>query len=83
MELTLSSFFTQTSPTSLIEIFKGLFTRWGGLSLSYRPLLFGGVWDVRDFTSFGRSSRLELSSKKLFLEISQNSQENTCARVSF
>ena len=30
-----------------------------------------------------RSSRPELFCKKLFLEISQNSQENTCARASF
>ena len=31
----------------------------------------------------GRSSRPDVFCKKLFLEISQNSQENTCARVSF
>ena len=30
-----------------------------------------------------RSSRLEVFCKKLFLKISQNSQENTCVRVSF
>ena len=30
-----------------------------------------------------RSSRLKVYCKKVFLEISQNSQENTCARVSF
>ena len=30
-----------------------------------------------------RSSYLTCSIKKVFLEISQNSQENTCARVSF
>ena len=30
-----------------------------------------------------RSGRLEVSRKKVLLEISQNSQENTCARVSF
>ena len=30
-----------------------------------------------------RSSRLEVFCKKMFLEISKNSQENTCARVSF
>ena len=30
-----------------------------------------------------RNSSPEVSLKKLFLEISQNSQENTCARVSF
>ena len=30
-----------------------------------------------------RSSRLELFYKKVFLEISENSQENACARVSF
>ena len=30
-----------------------------------------------------RSSRPEVFCKKVFLEISQNSQENTCARVSF
>ena len=30
-----------------------------------------------------RSSRPELFCKKLFLEISQNSQENTCDRASF
>ena len=32
---------------------------------------------------FFRSSRLEVFVKKLLLETSQNSQENTCARVSF
>ena len=30
-----------------------------------------------------KSSRAEVSGKKVFLNISQNSQENTCARVSF
>ena len=30
-----------------------------------------------------RSSQPEVLLKKVFLEISQNSQENTCARVSF
>ena len=30
-----------------------------------------------------RSSRAEVFFKKVFLEIAQNSQENTCARVSF
>ena len=30
-----------------------------------------------------RSSRSEVFCKKVFLEISKNSQENTCARVSF
>ena len=30
-----------------------------------------------------RSSRPEVFSEKAFLEISQNSQENTCARASF
>ena len=30
-----------------------------------------------------RSSHWKCSPKKMFLEISQNSQENTCARVSF
>ena len=30
-----------------------------------------------------RSSRPEVVCKKVFLEISQNSQENSCARVSF
>ena len=30
-----------------------------------------------------RSIRLEVFCKKMFLEISQNSQENTCARVFF
>ena len=30
-----------------------------------------------------RSSRLELFYKKVFLEISENSQENACARVTF
>ena len=30
-----------------------------------------------------KSSRLEVSVKKIFLKILQNSQENTCARVSF
>ena len=30
-----------------------------------------------------RSSRPDVFCKKVFLEISQNSQKNTCARVSF
>ena len=33
--------------------------------------------------SLNRSSHYRCSVKKVFLEISQNSQENTCARVSF
>ena len=37
---------------------------------------FGIPWETR-------SSRPELSVKKVFLEILQNSQENTCAKVSF
>ena len=41
--------------------------------------------DIMLIKSYGntrcRSSRPEVSVKKLFLEISQNSQENTCASV--
>ena len=33
--------------------------------------------------SLSRSSRSEVFCKKVLLEISQNSQENTCTRVSF
>ena len=33
--------------------------------------------------NLSRSSRPEVFYKKVLLEISQNSQENTCARVSF
>ena len=36
-----------------------------------------------DESSGNRSSHWRCSVKKVFLEISQNSQENTCARVSF
>ena len=35
------------------------------------------------YRSIYRSSRQGCSVKKVFLEISQNSLENTCARVSF
>ena len=49
------------------------------------------LWDVFPWESAvfeyvettNRSSRPEVFYKKVFLEISQNSQENTCARVSF
>ena len=41
------------------------------------PLKFSFVWD------FHRSSSLEVFCKKVFLEISQHSQENTSARVFF
>ena len=36
-----------------------------------------------DQKKMNRTSRQECSVKKVFLEILQNSQENTCARVSF
>ena len=39
--------------------------------------------DVSGWIYLTRSSRLELLCKKVFLEIWQNSQENTSARVSF
>ena len=38
---------------------------------------------VKFFHFICRSSHQRCSVKKVFLEISQNSQENTCARVSF
>ena len=37
----------------------------------------------RKFPASDRSSHPEMFCEKLFLEISQNSKENTCARVSF
>ena len=39
--------------------------------------------DKNGLTVFYRSSCPDVFCKKVFLEISQNSQENTCARVSF
>ena len=41
------------------------------------------TYSAKDFFSKCRSSRLDVFSKKVFLKISQNSQQNTCARVSF
>ena len=41
------------------------------------------VWHLTDTLVIFRSSRPEVFCKKGFLKISQNSQENTCARVSF
>ena len=38
---------------------------------------------IRNFEVTYRSSHQRYSVKKVFLEISKNSQENTCARVSF
>ena len=40
------------------------------------------IWKLTSMRKFG-SSRSEVSVKKAFLEIWHNSQENTCARVSF
>ena len=51
--------------------------------------LFKMTWGVLEnsfqmfFLFLDRSSRRSCSVKKVFLEISQNSQENTCARDSF
>ena len=39
--------------------------------------------DYKDQNRKSRSSQRRYPGKKLLLEISQNSQENTCARVSF
>ena len=39
--------------------------------------------DYKDQSRKSRSSQRRYPGKKLLLEISQNSQENTCARVSF
>ena len=38
---------------------------------------------IKSFFYMTRSSRPDVFCEKVFLEISQNSQENTCARVSF
>ena len=40
------------------------------------------IW-CKMLKAYNRSSRLEVFCKKIFLEISQHSQENTCARLSF
>ena len=51
--------------------------------LSISTVYLGGAEGPPNF-GFGRSTRPEaFCNKKLFLEISQNSQENTCNRVSF
>ena len=39
----------------------------------------GLIWQIKNY----RNSRPDVFSKKGFLKISQNSEENTCARVSF
>ena len=54
--------------------------RLGGVSLTHpsSPSVFSKNVSSRD-----RSSHQRCSVKKVFLEISQNSQENTCARVYF
>ena len=41
------------------------------------------IYDGSFLGKYIRSSQRKYSVKKIFLEISQNSQENTCARVSF
>ena len=58
---------------------------WGGIPahLSISTVYLGGAEGPPNF-GFGRSTRPEaFCNKKLFLEISQNSQVNTCNRVSF
>ena len=45
--------------------------------------IFVCLLDVGMFDRGVQKQPLEVSCKKVFLEISQNSQENTCARVSF
>ena len=48
-----------------------------------RPLLLPLLNKLLLQLQLGRSSHWRCSAKKVFLKISQNSQKNTCARVSF
>ena len=45
--------------------------------------LVGSLLKLRKFQKLCRSSRPEVFCETLFLNVSQNSQENTCVRVSF
>ena len=53
-----------------------------GLFSWKQTVILTNVWQQR-FHSRVRSRHRRSSAKKVFLKISQNSQENTCARVSF
>ena len=68
----LSSLFNESIGT-------GLFPDHMKLAMITRVYKVGSKLDI----SPSRSSRQECSVKKVFLETSQNSQENTCARASF
>ena len=71
---------------TLLRIFRHLFVV---LHLSWHISIFWLSWvrayNYQTFTwsDISRSSHWRCSIKKVFLEVSQNSQENTCARVSF
>ena len=53
------------------------------LSLTVHSKSHGFSWSKLEKLSSDRNSHWRCSVKKMFLEISQNPQENTCARVPF
>ena len=57
-------------------------TGWNGVRCNYVPYLFVSFW-YHYICMLSRSSRTDVFLKKVFLKISQNSQENTCTEVSF
>ena len=68
------------------EIMKQVMLAWADHQLSngmIQESLSVGCLEETSKEGKNRSSCPEVFVKKVFLEISQNSQENTCARVSF
>ena len=78
------SFFNKVAGLSQIYFAVNLATRFLRtpflLNTSWRLLLYFVTWEMKKVT---RSSYRRCSIKKVFLKILQNSQESTCARVSF
>ena len=79
------------SPGNLLHIFRTPFQKntFGGLLLFDNRVIKNDIYMILPFIYKKsivlslRSSHRRNSLKKLFLKISQNSQENTCARASF
>ena len=70
--------------------YRGFLSAWGDLlcfSVPGGTRNIAGLWFARGISTQAdtvtRSSHRRCSIKRVFLKISQNSHENTCARVSF
>ena len=77
-----SSVNVQKQPPKILYKKSFSLTRWNGVAYNCVSYLFVSFWYYHVYI-LSKSNRTEVFYKKVFLKISQNSQENTCTGVSF